>query len=304
MKRKKIAILGALIAVVSMVILLLPLNALFAVPSTVNGSLAIGEYSCIPEGGEDAAVTITMSGSTGAPPAAVGIKWRLDVDGSEVWRTPIMVWQTTTPVDYNANLGLGLHTARFYIATLYLGPWPADNWAWNQVDYKEFTIEECEEPEPERETGDITVVKRDPGGTLLAGAGFTIYYSGSGTQALPEGFTDDSGMITFAGLAFDTYIVRETTAPAGFGLAPDQTAVLNVDNLAATVNFVNEPVTTGGGGTTTTTTVVAPPVVEVLGITEELPFTGQSMWLYIIGAAMLALAGSLTFVLRAVKSKE
>ena len=43
--------------------------------------------------------------------------------------------------------------------------------------------------------------------------------------------------------------------------------------------------------------------VEVLGITEELPFTGQSMWLYIIGAAMLALAGGLTFVLKAVKSK-
>jgi len=44
--------------------------------------------------------------------------------------------------------------------------------------------------------------------------------------------------------------------------------------------------------------------VEVLGITEELPFTGQSMIFYIIGALMLALAGGLTFVLRAVKSKE
>ncbi len=290
MKRKKIAILGALIAVVSMVILLLPLNSLFA---TYTGSLAIGEYSCVEEG-ETTNVTITMSGYTGL------VKWRLDVDGTEVWRTTIYEYQNSSPVVYNANLGLGSHTATFYMATLFTGL--PDNWAWWEVDCETFEVVQCEEPEPE--VGDITVIKRDPGGTLLAGAGFTVSYLASGNPAAPEGFTDGSGMITFSGLPFDTYVISETTAPAGFGLAPDQTVVLDSGSVAVSVDFIDDPIIITGGGGTTTTTVVAPPVVEVLGITEELPFTGQSMWLYIIGAAMLALAGGLTFVLRAVKSKE
>ena len=152
----------------------------------------------------------------------------------------------------------------------------------------------------------ITCIKEDPAGNLLAGTGFTLYHS-SGNQAVPERFTDDSGMITFCGLPDDTYTVRETTAPAGFGTAPDQTATLNSENLRVTLNFVDDPITRNTGGRTTTTTgggeTPPPEEITVLGVTEELPFTGQSMWLYIIGAAMLALAGGLTFVLRAVKSK-
>ncbi|MFA5015466.1 MAG: prealbumin-like fold domain-containing protein [Actinomycetota bacterium] len=377
MKRKKIAILGALITIVSMVILLLPLNALFA---TYWGSLEVDASACAEEGGT-APVTINMSGYTG------NIKWRLDVDGSEVWRTPIYTYQGTSPQVVNVNLGVGSHTATFYMANTFVSA--PDNWNWWVADTEpinveqcsveeecegdvsvetsceyakitvnvsgsnegtdwtfelknqdtdtvigtdsgttdanpwskvvwdgalapgnyrttffadcigidkgqEFEIVACEEPGPE--SGAITVVKRDPGGTLLAGAGFTVSYLSSGNPAAPEGFTDGSGMITFSGLPFDTYKISETTAPAGFGLAPDQIVTLGVDSVAVSVNYVDSP-------TTTTVTTTTTPTIEVLGITEELPFTGQSMWLYIIGAIMLALAGGLTFVLRAIKSK-
>ena len=161
------------------------------------------------------------------------------------------------------------------------------------------------------QTGCITVIKRDVGGNLLAGAGFTIYHS-NGDLAAPEGFTDDSGMITFCGLdPTDSYRVVETTAPAGFRTAPDQIATFGITaqndtvalaqiNPTVILNFVDEPTITRRIPTRTTTEEE----ITVLGVTEELPFTGQSMILYIIGALMLALAGGLTFVLRAVKSKE
>ena len=149
-----------------------------------------------------------------------------------------------------------------------------------------------------RATGCITVIKRDAGGNLLAGAGFTIYHS-NGDLAAPEGFTDDSGMITFCGLdPTDSYRVVETTAPAGFRAAPDQTATFSQENNTngfvpteegptalnqniptVILNFVDEPTITRRIPTRTTTEEE----ITVLGVTEELPFTGQSMILYIIG---------------------
>jgi uncharacterized surface anchored protein len=150
------------------------------------------------------------------------------------------------------------------------------------VQVKSITIYyPCECPKPP--TGCVTIVKRDPSGTLLADTGFTLFHS-SGNQAAPEGFTDDSGMITFCGLPLDTFTVRETTAPAGFDTAPDQTATITPDGTTATVNFVDEPTTGGGPPPEETGTT------EVLGI-QELPFTGFSYIYYIIGFALIAAGG-------------
>lgn len=283
MKMKKVIIAGLIVA---LVVMFSAPAALSAVTLPFNPYLIVTPDPASVCVGDNVAFTAIYHYCLPIGPGGSWVAGEMNVTAN-----PLISWASTAPSIASINSSNGIATGvsaggPVTISAVYSGT----------SDTAFLTVSTCEEPEPE--VGNITVIKRDPGGNLLAGAGFTVFYQASGNPALPEGFTDGSGMITFPGLLFDTYIVRETTAPAGFGLAPDQTVVLNVDSLAVTVNFVDDPVTTGGGGTP------PPEEITVLGITEELPFTGQSMILYIIGAAMLALAGGLTFVLRAAKSKE
>ena len=100
------------------------------------------------------------------------------------------------------------------------------------------------DPSDKPPTGGITVLKVDPTGAVLENAGFTLFYT-NGNLAHSEKLTNSSGVVTFGGLAYGSYIVRETTAPpGGYKKAPDQTVDVNEGNPVVTVTFVDKK---GGG---------------------------------------------------------
>ncbi len=153
--------------------------------------------------------------------------------------------------------------------------------------------------------GSITVTKRNPGGDLLAGAGFTLYLQSDNSLVAAEQVTDASGQVTFPELPFNTYIVRETTAPAGYGLAPDQTVTINSDSVEGEVNFVNEPIpvsvnfniwaTTEGPGSITN------PGLFVIGQGQSLnylmtPGGGASITDVLVNGVSVGAVSSYTFV--------
>lgn len=158
---------------------------------------------------------------------------------------------------------------------------------------------------PEPRLGSITVTKRNPGGDLLAGSGFTLYFQSDNSLAAAEQVTDASGQVTFSDLPLVTYIVRETTAPAGYGLAPDQTVALDSTEAPVEVNFVDEliPVsasfniwaTTEGPGSITN------PGLFVIGQGQSLnylmtPGGGASITDVLVNGVSVGAVSSYTFV--------
>jgi len=157
-----------------------------------------------------------------------------------------------------------------------------------------------------KETGCIKVIKKNPEGEYLEGAGFTVYFEDN-TVAASELFTDaTTGMVSFCGLALDTkYIVRETTNPPGYGYAPDQEVTLTGEVANVILTFVNEPESGDGDGDGDVpgdgdgdvpgdgdgdVTGDGDGDIAVLGI-QELPFTGFSYVYYIIGFMLIAAGG-------------
>ncbi|HEY4695667.1 MAG TPA: SpaA isopeptide-forming pilin-related protein [Candidatus Hydromicrobium sp.] len=150
--------------------------------------------------------------------------------------------------------------------------------------------------------GKVTVIKTDPSGATLDGAGFTIYYKDSGNPVMPERFTS-GGLVTFDGLEWGTYIISETTVPSGFTKAGDVEVTIGLDNAEAgvTINIIDTKtppppppppppptITTGGG-------------IQVLGI-QELPFTGMDPIIPISGISSI-FAGGLMVVLSAIRKR-
>ena len=158
-------------------------------------------------------------------------------------------------------------------------------------------LEEIADP---RIPGRVTIIKTDPGGALLDGAGFTIYYKASGNPVMPERFTS-GGLVTFSGLAWGTYIIAETTPPAGYDASDPVEVTIDAFNAEAgvTVTRINTPTTT----TTTITTlgIASPGGIEVLGI-QELPFTGLNPLIPISGLSTI-FAGGLMVALSAIRKR-
>lgn len=155
----------------------------------------------------------------------------------------------------------------------------------------------------------ITKINSSTGRTTMSGVGFTIYYKASGNPVYPEAFTNDSGLVTFAGLPWGTYTIAETSPPSGFTPAGPVDITKTKDNAATGVAITvsntpiplppppSPPPPTPTPTTTPTVTVagVATPFLEVLGI-SELPFTGLHPAIPIAGSVLI-LAGAILLVL-------
>lgn len=88
----------------------------------------------------------------------------------------------------------------------------------------------------------LKLVKKGDAGEVLAGAVFTISGSGIEDQTVT---TDAQGEAVFTNLPYGTYMIRETTAPAGYVVAADVRVTINdsVTNAAYTEGqFANVPV--------------------------------------------------------------
>ena len=139
------------------------------------------------------------------------------------------------------------------------------------------------------------------GTTALEGAGFTIYegtkadankmsfvwndtkkayvVAPAGTQgAVTEVSSKADGNFSFQGLEEGTYIVSETTTPAGYNTAADTTVVIGATHSGNNVEFTTD--------TTTSITVINTPG-------SSLPSTGGmgTTILYAAGAAIVLIAG-------------
>lgn len=104
--------------------------------------------------------------------------------------------------------------------------------------------------------------------------------------------TDESGNVTFAKLAAGTYKVKETVAPAGYNLnSSEYTVVISTKGVIT--------VTVDGNSSTVNQ-------VEVPDYPVTVPSTGGmgTMMFYIGGAALIACAGVLLFVLKRKKAAK
>ncbi len=104
--------------------------------------------------------------------------------------------------------------------------------------------------------------------------------------------TDESGHVTFAKLAAGTYKVKETVAPAGYNLnSSEYTVVISTTGVIT--------VTVDGNSSTVNQ-------VEVPDYPVTVPSTGGmgTMMFYVGGAALIACAGVLLFVLKRKKAAK
>jgi len=197
------------------------------------------------------------------------------------------------------------------------------------TNYQRFVIENYSEP-CDTETalysawGSFDLLKTSSAtGLAVPGAVFTLSYV-SGQTYTPEVTeyiltTDADGKASVSGLPWGIYTLQETSVP-GYYVDPnvytyhiggealfmeDETNV-----LAASEAITNDPIppSTDGGGTPLITVAGLTEIeeeqeeevaggIQVLGI-QELPFTGTSYILMLIGVAMIASAVSVMIVLR------
>ncbi|MFF8958665.1 collagen binding domain-containing protein [Streptomyces sp. NPDC014894] len=80
-------------------------------------------------------------------------------------------------------------------------------------------------PDPPPETGGIRILKKDPGGSLLHGAAFTLLDS-TGNQA-GTGTTDAAGQLVFQDLSPGVYRLKETSSGSPLhGIVADQDVIV------------------------------------------------------------------------------
>lgn len=85
----------------------------------------------------------------------------------------------------------------------------------------------------QKQNGSIKLTKLGEGGTALAGAVFTLYDSNK--IAVATMTTDASGEITFTGLKYGTYYIKEVTAPTDYILdTTEYKVVVNSDTVVTT----------------------------------------------------------------------
>ncbi|MFI7174709.1 SpaA isopeptide-forming pilin-related protein [Streptomyces spororaveus] len=79
---------------------------------------------------------------------------------------------------------------------------------------------------PEPQPGTVEIIKKDPGGALLAGAEFSLLDTLNGTKAL-TGKTNTDGILRFEGIAPGVWRLKETaTGSPIHDLAPDQNIII------------------------------------------------------------------------------
>ena len=130
----------------------------------------------------------------------------------------------------------------------------------------------------------IVFKKVDESGTALAGAGFTLYASDGTTVAGTEVISGNDGYVSWSGLKAGTYVIKETTTPAGYVTVADNTVTISATN-ATNDNPATANVTETNYYTDLTT------ITNVAG--AQLPSTGGigTTIFYIIGAILVIGAG-------------
>jgi uncharacterized repeat protein (TIGR01451 family) len=142
-------------------------------------------------------------------------------------------------------------------------------------------VEEIADP---RKPGKIGIRKVDENGDAMVGAGFTLYNSTGTTVVQGEKFTDAAGNVAFGNLAWGSYLIVETTVPAGYTKVDDVAVIVNAGNAGTVINVTIKNTPGGGGGEGLT----------VLGI-QELPFTGMNPAIPISSISMI-LGGLAMFI--------
>jgi len=194
-----------------------------------------------------------------------GQGWTLSVDGPEDKST-----NGTAPSDswnggHTFDLLPGVYTATFASCC-------------TEVESEPFTVAECPQPTPRSFTITATT---DSHGTI----------TDEGASSVAKGSSKGYSMDT---VSTDCHIIDILIDGASIGKQTDyEFTHVNANHTIHVVTVCDAPKPEEPEET-----------VEVLGIQEELPFTGQSTIIYIIGAAMLFIAAGLAFVLKAVKSRE
>ncbi|MFF5491366.1 SpaA isopeptide-forming pilin-related protein [Streptomyces virginiae] len=85
---------------------------------------------------------------------------------------------------------------------------------------------------PEPQPGTVEIIKKDPGGALLAGAEFSLLDTLNGTKAL-TGKTNTDGILRFEGVAPGVWRLKETaTGSPIHDLAPDQDVIITPGQTA------------------------------------------------------------------------
>ncbi|MCR4428445.1 MAG: SpaA isopeptide-forming pilin-related protein, partial [Caldiserica bacterium] len=188
-------------------------------------------------------------------------------------------------------------------------------------------------------TGTLTLRKISTGGTGLAGAEFTLF-GPDGVTPVRVGTTDSNGTLTFYGIPYGSYTLKETKAPEGYyEISTTWNVVINSQGIVINLgDIVNTPVpppptptppppetppptpqtppppptpqtpppppTPEVGGETATPPPSPTPSPEVGGETA-LPVTGVPItYLVGIGALLLILGGVLFFILRRGKRED
>jgi uncharacterized surface anchored protein len=202
-------------------------------------------------------------------------------------------------------------SSKIEIETIVLGPGSGGHYVFKDLEWGHYQLEEVDAPtgyglapiidiyigvgegyslevtvkeeiaDP-RKPGNIGIRKVDENGDALAGAGFTLYNSTGTTVIQGEKFTDAAGKVAFGNLAWGSYLIVETTVPAGYTKADDVAVIVNAGNAGTVIDVVIDN--------------TKPPREEltVLGI-QELPFTGMHPAIPISSVTMI-LGGLAMFI--------
>ncbi|MGB9875385.1 MAG: prealbumin-like fold domain-containing protein, partial [bacterium] len=173
-------------------------------------------------------------------------------------------------------------------------------------------------------TGSLTLRKITSTGTPLAGAEFTLYDANGAVVASRT--TASDGTLSFTGIPYGSYVLKETKAPEGYELLTtswnvvidSQGKVVDLGDIINTPTPVPTPTPTPPAGETVTPPPTPPspevagetatppptPTPEVAGETA-LPVTGVPIsYLFGIGGILLILGGVLFLVLKKSKKED
>jgi len=158
-------------------------------------------------------------------------------------------------------------------------------------------------------TGSLTLRKVTATGTPLAGVEFTLFAQ-DGITKVRKGTTASDGTLSFTGIPYGNYILKETKALAGYELLGTTWNVVidyqgKVVNIGAVLNTLIPTPTPEVGGETATPPPAPTPSPEVAGETTTLPTTGVPItYLFGIGGILLILGGIVLVVLKKSKKED
>ena len=161
----------------------------------------------------------------------------------------------------------------------------------------------CPKEEPVPDPGGLVVFKYS-GDQPLAGAVFDVVNEDGFAAKITSGA---NGIASISGLEPGTYYVREVVAPEGYEIDPSQYTVSVAEGGTGRVDIENAPLPaptptpTPPEETTEVTGISEEGEVGVLGVSEELPYTGYNWLYYIIGFSVIVLAGGLAILLKTLK---